>query len=162
MGECLARVYLDHISGLAVPVDSSGTPTPPLVLWTTFSCHGWNVLTMHPSVMMHFSLSDWVCCSIVFHPHHSGCGGHNPDAPSTMSALRPHRCNDRVEDAVQALFEGDFRHVFLPRARIAWECFRSAPGQEPDVPYVFVQPSPSQDEREHASKPVEERKREVP
>ena len=69
-----------------------------------------------------------------------------------MSALRPHRCNDRVEDAVQALFEGDFRHVFVPRARMAWKCFRSAPGEEPDAPYVFVKPSSSVGETENASK----------
>lgn len=65
---------------------------------------------------------------------------------------RPHRCNDRVEDAVQALFERDFRNKFLPRARLAWKCFLSKPGEEPTDPYEFIVPGvPSKGERRDLS-----------
>ena len=51
---------------------------------------------------------------------------------------RPHRCNDRLEDAIQGLFEGSPRTNFWPLAQVAWRCFQTQPGEEPTEPYRYV------------------------
>jgi hypothetical protein len=67
------------------------------------------------------------------------------------TAPRPHRCNDRIEDAISGLFESsDPREHFLPLARLAWRCFRSEPGQEPQEPYKFVDPAEEERKRRAA------------
>ncbi|URE41262.1 hypothetical protein MUK42_16199 [Musa troglodytarum] len=41
-----------------------------------------------------------------------------------------HRCNDRAEDVIQALFEGNpFKTVPGP-FKLFWQCMRSKPGKE--------------------------------
>ena len=56
---------------------------------------------------------------------------------------RPHRCNDRLEDAIQGLFEGSPRTNFWPLAQLAWRCFQTEPGQEPTEPYRYVTVTPA-------------------
>jgi len=56
--------------------------------------------------------------------------------------LRPHRCNDRLEDAIEGLFEGAPRENFFPLLRLLFECVAAEPGQEPTTPYRFVKPLP--------------------
>ena len=53
---------------------------------------------------------------------------------------KPHRCNDRIEDAIQGLFKDNWGANFWPLARTAYECLQSEPGREPNVPYKFVTP----------------------
>lgn len=54
------------------------------------------------------------------------------------SQLHPHRCNDRVEDFIFALFEGEPTKN-LPRPwRLMWQCFGSKVGEEPAEPFSFL------------------------
>jgi hypothetical protein len=56
----------------------------------------------------------------------------------TRNEARPHRCNDRVEDVVEALFTGN-RLITVPAAfRVAYRCVTSKPGEEPEEPYLFL------------------------
>ncbi|XP_073389863.1 uncharacterized protein [Physcomitrium patens] len=52
---------------------------------------------------------------------------------------RPHRCNDRLEDFVQALFEGDPRKNLPGPAILFWRCYKSKPGEEPTEPFFFLE-----------------------
>lgn len=52
---------------------------------------------------------------------------------------RPHRCNDRLEDFVQALFEGDLRKNLPGPAKLFWRCYLSKPGEEPNDPFFFLE-----------------------
>uniref|UniRef100_A0A453SVL6 Uncharacterized protein n=5 Tax=Triticeae TaxID=147389 RepID=A0A453SVL6_AEGTS len=55
---------------------------------------------------------------------------------------KAHRCNDRVEDVVQAAFEGNpFKTVPGP-FKVFWQCMRSKPGEEPTVPFTYLQLDP--------------------
>ena len=66
-----------------------------------------------------------------------------PRAPSPADVpLRPHRCNDRLEDAIEGLFEGAPRENFFPLMRLLFECVAAEPGHEPSAPYRFVKPLP--------------------
>ncbi|BBN06582.1 hypothetical protein Mp_3g22380 [Marchantia polymorpha subsp. ruderalis] len=55
---------------------------------------------------------------------------------------RPHRCNDRLEDLIQALFEGDPRKNLPGPWRLLWQCIRSNPGEEPTEPFSFLKIDP--------------------
>ena len=66
-----------------------------------------------------------------------------PPAPSPADVpLRPHRCNDRLEDAIEGLFAGAPRENFFPLLRLLRDCIASEPGHEPTEPYRFVRPLP--------------------
>ncbi|PSS14422.1 Autophagy-related protein [Actinidia chinensis var. chinensis] len=53
---------------------------------------------------------------------------------------KPHRCNDRVEDVIQACFEGNpFKTVPGP-FKLFWQCMRSKPGEEPTEPFYYLPP----------------------
>jgi len=52
---------------------------------------------------------------------------------------RPHRCNDRLEDFVQALFEGDPRKNLPGPAKLFWRCYKSKPGEEPKDPFFYLE-----------------------
>ncbi|GMH41405.1 hypothetical protein BSKO_09315 [Bryopsis sp. KO-2023] len=67
--------------------------------------------------------------------------GRPEDAPKKVA--KPHRCNDRVEDVIQALFEGfgDYRNTLRPAWSVMWRCFRSNEGEEPADPFLYVTPS---------------------
>ncbi|KQK17168.1 uncharacterized protein LOC100844151 isoform X2 [Brachypodium distachyon] len=55
---------------------------------------------------------------------------------------KAHRCNDRVEDVVQACFEGNpFKTVPGP-FKLFWQCMRSNPGEEPTEPFTYLQLDP--------------------
>ncbi|KAK1258788.1 hypothetical protein QJS04_geneDACA018699 [Acorus gramineus] len=55
---------------------------------------------------------------------------------------RAHRCNDRVEDVIQAAFEGNpFKTVPGP-FKLFWRCMRSKPGEEPTEPFTYLQLDP--------------------
>jgi len=52
---------------------------------------------------------------------------------------KPHRCNDRLEDFVQALFEGDLRRTVPGPAKLFWQCYNSKPGEEPTDPFFYLE-----------------------
>ncbi|KAG0482773.1 hypothetical protein HPP92_010857 [Vanilla planifolia] len=55
---------------------------------------------------------------------------------------RPHRCNDRAEDVIQACFEGNpFKTVPGP-FKLFWQCMRSKPGEEPTEPFYYLELDP--------------------
>ncbi|KAL4529562.1 hypothetical protein Ndes2526B_g04370 [Nannochloris sp. 'desiccata'] len=62
------------------------------------------------------------------------------DAPDQPPAKlpRPHRCNDRVEDLLQALFTLDFSEKIRPAWRNFRKCMKSEPGSEPTDPYLII------------------------
>lgn len=51
---------------------------------------------------------------------------------------RPHRCNDRVEDLLQALFTLDFQTKIKPAWARFRACMKSEPGSEPQGGHVCV------------------------
>jgi len=51
---------------------------------------------------------------------------------------RPHRCNARVEDLIQALFTGEFSKKAGPAWSVMWRCIRSEIGQEPTDAYQVL------------------------
>lgn len=53
---------------------------------------------------------------------------------------KQHRCNDRIEDLVQALADEDSRWTrdVPPAAKLLWRCIRSEEGLEPADPYVLL------------------------
>ncbi|KAK9800337.1 hypothetical protein WJX73_005254 [Symbiochloris irregularis] len=51
----------------------------------------------------------------------------------------PHRCNDRVEDVVQALFTLEFSAKIKPAWSTFMKCMRSEVGQEPTDPYQVIE-----------------------
>ncbi|KAK7381142.1 hypothetical protein VNO78_33668 [Psophocarpus tetragonolobus] len=63
---------------------------------------------------------------------------------------KAHRCNDRVEDVIQACFEGNpFKTVPGP-FKLFWQCMRSKPGEEPTEPFTYLDLDPPKRE----TKPV--------
>ncbi|KAL0046505.1 hypothetical protein WJX82_002487 [Trebouxia sp. C0006] len=58
----------------------------------------------------------------------------SPERPKA----RPHRCNARVEDLLQALFTLEFGAKVRPAWRNVRECLKSEPGQEPTQAYLCV------------------------
>ncbi|KNA21945.1 hypothetical protein SOVF_038150 [Spinacia oleracea] len=55
---------------------------------------------------------------------------------------KPHRCNDRVEDVIQACFEGNpFKTVPGP-FKLFYRCMRAKPGEEPTEPFYYLQLDP--------------------
>mmetsp|Transcript_13505 Transcript_13505/g.18518 ORF Transcript_13505/g.18518 Transcript_13505/m.18518 type:complete len:81 (+) Transcript_13505:237-479(+) len=53
---------------------------------------------------------------------------------------QPHRCNDRLEDFVEAIFTGNFTGNIFPTWGVFQQCLDSAPGNEPTVPFRFHTP----------------------
>ncbi|ACO65504.1 predicted protein, partial [Micromonas commoda] len=51
---------------------------------------------------------------------------------------KPHRCNDRVEDVIQAMFEGNPFLTVPPTVTLLRRCLNSEIGQEPEEPYLFL------------------------
>ena len=58
----------------------------------------------------------------------------------TKARAMPHRCNDRVEDVIQALFEGNPLLTVPHTVGLARRCLMSKPGEEPTEAYLFVTP----------------------
>ena len=63
-------------------------------------------------------------------------------ATASQKPLRPHRCNDRLEDAIQGLFEDLPSVNFFPLVALFRACLASEAGQEPTAPFRFVTPLP--------------------
>ncbi|KAK9852587.1 hypothetical protein WJX84_001840 [Apatococcus fuscideae] len=59
------------------------------------------------------------------------------DKPQKREA-RPHRCNDRVEDLLQALFTLEFRAKIRPAWKNFRACMKAEPGQESRENYVVI------------------------
>ncbi|KAL3155795.1 hypothetical protein ABBQ32_012811 [Trebouxia sp. C0010 RCD-2024] len=59
-------------------------------------------------------------------------------AETAARGPRPHRCNARVEDVLQALFTLEFRAKVRPAWKNMRECFKSEPGHEPNQAYLCV------------------------
>jgi hypothetical protein len=59
------------------------------------------------------------------------------DKPPPLPA--PHRCNDRVEDAIQAATHARFRQL-LSCLRTLGNCLASSPGEEPTCAYQVMEP----------------------
>ena len=56
----------------------------------------------------------------------------------TKNRAKPHRCNDRVEDVIQALFEGNPLLTVPPALAMARKCLNSEVGEEPMEPYLYL------------------------
>ena len=56
----------------------------------------------------------------------------------TKNRAKPHRCNDRVEDVIQAMFEGNPFLTVPPTVTLLRRCLNSENGQEPEEPYLFL------------------------
>ena len=56
----------------------------------------------------------------------------------TKNRAKPHRCNDRVEDVIQAMFEGNPFLTVPPTVTLLRRCPNSEIGQEPEEPYLFL------------------------
>ena len=64
----------------------------------------------------------------------------------TKNRAKPHRCNDRVEDVIQAMFEGNPLLTVPPAFAILRRCLASESGKEPEEPYLFLNlPPPRRD-----------------
>ncbi|KAI3677149.1 hypothetical protein L1987_86770 [Smallanthus sonchifolius] len=55
---------------------------------------------------------------------------------------KAHRCNDRVEDVVQACFEGNPFKTIPGPFKLFWQCMQSKPGEEPTEPFYYLQLAP--------------------
>ncbi|KAH7426038.1 hypothetical protein KP509_11G082300 [Ceratopteris richardii] len=62
--------------------------------------------------------------------------------PELQQLPKPHRCNDRLEDFVQALFEDNFRKNVPATWKLFWQCYKSNPGEEPTEPFYFLKINP--------------------
>mmetsp|Transcript_160 Transcript_160/g.507 ORF Transcript_160/g.507 Transcript_160/m.507 type:complete len:86 (+) Transcript_160:119-376(+) len=51
---------------------------------------------------------------------------------------KPHRCNDRLEDLIEALFQGNPLQTVPEPWRLFTECLRSEPGKEPREPFIYL------------------------
>ncbi|KAF5193866.1 hexokinase-1 protein [Thalictrum thalictroides] len=62
--------------------------------------------------------------------------------PEGAPEPKAHRCNDRMEDIIQACFEGNpFKTVPGP-FKLFWRCMRSKPGEEPTEPFSYLELDP--------------------
>lgn len=63
-------------------------------------------------------------------------GADNPRTAGrgARSFVTPHRCNDRLEDVMMCLADGQYRAQSLQRVKLLWQCMRSAKGMEPAEP----------------------------
>ncbi|KAF9587784.1 hypothetical protein IFM89_005659 [Coptis chinensis] len=59
---------------------------------------------------------------------------------------KPHRCNDRAEDVIQACFEGNLFKTIPGPFKLFWRCMRSKPGEEPAEPFYYLEPVPPKTE----------------
>lgn len=59
----------------------------------------------------------------------------------THRRAREHRCNDRLEDVVQALFEGNPLLTVPPAWNLFMRCMRSEVGNEPTDPFLYHTPT---------------------
>ncbi|XP_041991432.1 uncharacterized protein LOC121742373 [Salvia splendens] len=67
--------------------------------------------------------------------------------------VKAHRCNDRVEDVIYALFEGNpFKTIPAP-FKLFYQCMRSKPGEEPTDPFVYLDLDPPKREVKPEAKP---------
>eukprot|EP00240_Pyramimonas_obovata_P009541 CAMPEP_0118935510 /NCGR_PEP_ID=MMETSP1169-20130426/15683_1 /TAXON_ID=36882 /ORGANISM="Pyramimonas obovata, Strain CCMP722" /LENGTH=90 /DNA_ID=CAMNT_0006878555 /DNA_START=188 /DNA_END=460 /DNA_ORIENTATION=- len=58
-----------------------------------------------------------------------------------IAAPTPHRCNDRLEDVIEALFApGYWSENLVPTWRVFMNCMNSEVGQEPTDPFRFYTP----------------------
>lgn len=58
----------------------------------------------------------------------------------TSKRSREHRCNDRLEDVIQALFEGNPLLTVPPAWALFVRCMRSEVGNEPKDPFLYHTP----------------------
>ncbi|KAH9603042.1 hypothetical protein KSS87_019931 [Heliosperma pusillum] len=61
---------------------------------------------------------------------------------------KPHRCNDRAEDIIQACFEGNPIKTIPGPFKLFWRCMRSKPGEEPTEPFYYLELDPPKREVE--------------
>ena len=67
----------------------------------------------------------------------------------TKNRAKPHRCNDRVEDVIQAMFEGNPFLTVPPTVTLLRRCLNSEVGTEPEEPYLFLDlPAPTRRKEE--------------
>jgi len=55
---------------------------------------------------------------------------------------RAHRCNDRLEDIIQACFEGNIFKTVPGPLRLFRECMKAKPGEEPTEPFFYLKLDP--------------------
>ena len=63
-------------------------------------------------------------------------GADNPRTAGrgARSFVKPHRCNDRVEDVCMCLVDGEYRPQTVERLKLMFQCLRSSVGSEPKEP----------------------------
>ena len=66
---------------------------------------------------------------------------------ATTKRARQHRCNDRLEDVVQSLFEGNPLLTTPPAWSLFVKCMRSEVGDEPRDPFLYHTPQWLEDAR---------------
>jgi len=59
---------------------------------------------------------------------------------ASRNRAREHRCNDRLEDVIQSLFEGNPLLTFPPAWALFAKCMRSEVGNEPRDPFLYHTP----------------------
>ena len=70
-----------------------------------------------------------------------------PELYATKNRARTHRCNDRLEDVVQALFEGNPLLAVPPAWSLFVKCMRSEIGDEPRDPFLYHTPKWLEEQR---------------
>ena len=65
----------------------------------------------------------------------------------TKNRAKTHRCNDRLEDVVQALFEGNPLLAVPPAWSLFVKCMRSEIGDEPRDPFLYHTPKWLEEQR---------------
>jgi hypothetical protein len=70
-----------------------------------------------------------------------------PELYVTKNRAKTHRCNDRLEDVVQALFEGNPLLTVPPAWSLFVKCMRSEIGDEPRDPFLYHTPKWLEEQR---------------
>lgn len=70
-----------------------------------------------------------------------------PELYVTKNRAKTHRCNDRLEDVVQALFEGNPLLTVPPAWALFVKCMRSEIGDEPRDPFLYHTPKWLEEQR---------------
>ena len=76
---------------------------------------------------------------------------------ASRNRAREHRCNDRLEDVIQSLFEGNPLLTFPPAWALFAKCMRSGVGDEPRDPFLYHTPRWLEEQRRREDE--EKRKR---
>jgi hypothetical protein len=85
-------------------------------------------------------------------PRHVGYGGGATglELYATDKRAVAHRCNDRLEDVLRSLFEGNPLLSMPPAWALFMKCMRSQEGEEPKDAFLYHTPKRLEEERKQA------------